>query len=59
MTEREITPSEEFTELNPILDIRRAKRLVYSHGIEWAYFVRENGEHDEYKTKDIFDWLGY
>lgn len=59
--ERELTESEEFCEEYPTLTKVRARRLIEREheGLSFAEFTAEHGEHEHYKTTDVFEWMGY
>ena len=44
----------------------RAKQEILSHNADWAEFIADNGEHEEYdvaqlveQPQDVLAWLGY
>lgn len=36
-----------------------AKREIRLHHCDWAEFVTEYGDHDEYSGETVLIWLGY
>ena len=37
----------------------RAKQEIANHTANWAEFIADNGEHEEYDAQDVLTWLGY
>ena len=37
----------------------RAKQEITSHNADWAEFIADNGEHEEYDAQSVLAWLGY
>ena len=37
----------------------RAKQEINSHNADWAEFIADNGEREEYDAQSVLAWLGY
>lgn len=42
-----------------VITADRARREVLAHDCDWAEFVAEVGEQDEYDAQVVLGWLGY
>lgn len=39
--------------------LEQARHEVEKHNLPWDEFVKEIGEYDTYRGRDVLDWLGY
>ena len=37
----------------------RAMFELVKHNADWAEFIADNGEHEEYDAQSVLAWLGY
>ena len=37
----------------------RAKKEIINHSADWAEFIADNGEREEYDAQAVLAWLGY
>lgn len=51
--------STEYIADQPRIAESKAKRLIEAHNLPWKDFVLDYGVCESYKTKHVFDWMGY